>query len=201
MFATENDYTEAVRGSQIHTYENEAQKKTTIINLIILTTLIVVGYFAFNYYTKHDVSVSSSAVIAKKAVLGVSHIATTSSNVEEDAYLIALENMEVDTLESNEPANNQVNNNPIDISEAMSSIVAGSTETNSDYAQNISKEIQKNTDSKKRVIVVQKGDTLASLSAKYYGSEMNYKKIVASNSKISSDSGLIYAGEEIVLPY
>jgi len=202
MFATENDYTEAVRGSQIHTYENEAQKKTTIINLVILTTLIVLGYFGFNYYSKSNVSFSNSAVIAKKAVLGVSHTAPAlaSSKVEDDDYLMALANMEVDTLDSNQVANTQVTNSSLDISEAMSSIVESSMESHSNYAEDISKEITKNTLTQKRVIVVQKGDTLASLSRKYYGSEMNYKEIVASNSKISRDSGLIYVGQKIVLP-
>ena len=202
MFATENDYTEAVRGSQIHTYENEAQKKTTIINLLILTTLIVLGYFGFNYYKKNNVSISNSATIAQKAVLGVSHTASTFSNkVEEDDYLIALENMEVDTLDSNQVASTQATNSSLDISEAMSSIVESSMESHSNYAEDISKEITKDKLTQKRVIVVQKGDTLASLSKKYYGSAMNYKEIVASNSKISRDSGLIYVGQKIVLPY
>jgi len=218
MFATENEYTEAVRGSQIHSYENEAQKRTTIINVMVATTLMVSGYFGFNYYQESHPSLAEATPIAKQAVLGVSHTASLPSTIqpsaepstsntevveEQDDYLAALENMEVDDLSMtpSTPKSTPQVVSQLDIGEAMNSLVEGSGEKSSDYAQDISKELHKDKISQKRTVVVKKGDTLASLSAKYYGSEMNFHKIVSSNSKISGDSGTIYVGQEIVLPY
>jgi len=207
MFATQNEYTEAVRESQIHGYENETQTKTTIIRAVILLVLITLGYFGFNYYVKSDVAFLKRDVIAQKSVLGVTYTApqspSNSVNVEQDDYLAALENMEVDTLDTNKVATDSIAQNPIDVDirEAMSSIIESSKEKSSYYTEDISKEITHDKHSSNRVVVVQKGDTLASLSAKYYGSEMGYKKIIASNSQISSDAGTIYVGQEIVLPY
>ena len=52
-----------------------------------------------------------------------------------------------------------------------------------------------------RVIVVKKGDTLASLSVKYYGNATQYNKIIANNAGLISENSIIYAGQKIKLPY
>ncbi len=47
---------------------------------------------------------------------------------------------------------------------------------------------------------MKKGDTLESISKKFYGNLMRYKEIMASNSNLLNDSSVIYEGQEITLP-
>jgi len=66
------------------------------------------------------------------------------------------------------------------------------------YSQALSRELDKNS---VRTIIVQKGDTLASLSLKYYGDELAYDKIISNNKSLSSKSHTIFPGQELILPY
>ncbi|RUM68191.1 MAG: hypothetical protein DSZ07_07260 [Sulfurovum sp.] len=65
------------------------------------------------------------------------------------------------------------------------------------YTQALSRELDKNSI---RTIIVQKGDTLASLSLKYYGDELAYDKIISNNKSLSSKSHTIFPGQKLILP-
>jgi len=66
------------------------------------------------------------------------------------------------------------------------------------YTQALSRELDTNS---VRTIIVQKGDTLASLSRKYYGDALAYDKIISNNKSLSRKSHTIFVGQELNLPY
>lgn len=134
--------------------------------------------------------------------------------IVKDDYLIALDNMEVDVLEDNQVNENEivspinekaVSLAQVNLSTQINDIVDEAIADNSTYTKELKKEIspkaQKNNTIKSRVVVVKKGDTLASLSKKFYGNPLQYKKIIASNSNLFQKSNIIYEGQKIKLPY
>ena len=134
--------------------------------------------------------------------------------IAQDDYLVALDNMEVDILDDNQAdasnlpstANEKaVSIAQVNLSKQISSIVDEAIADNSTYTTELKKEIspksQKTDSIKSRVVVVKKGDTLASLSKKFYGNPLQYKKIIASNSNLFQHSHTIYEGQKIKLPY
>ena len=136
------------------------------------------------------------------------------SLIVKDDYLIALDDMEIDILEDNRPNENEIVTAPdtkavslaqTNLSTQINSIVDEAIADNSTYTKELKKEIspkaQKNNTIKSRVVVVKKGDTLASLSKKFYGNPLKYKKINASNSNLFQESNIIYEGQKIKLPY
>ena len=198
MFGTEDEYNRAVRGASIHALEEEESSFASIIKSVVVAGVVASSaYFGFNYYT--SITKDKSELLAEissnpTAVMGATHSA-------EDDYILALNNMEVEPLV--EVENSSVTSQE-SLREAISSIVEDSVvEADSEYTQELIKEIEDESavKAKSRVVIVQKGDTLASLSKKYYGDEMKYEKIIASNSDIIDNDGKIYAGEKIYLPY
>lgn len=231
MFANEDDYTKAIKGSRIHAYEKENQSRSMMKGLFSLTALVSIAYGGFFYYENNMINVDTlDKTLANTSVMSATHTVTntttTMKHIVEDDYLVALENMEVDVLEDNsyveKPQKTSSENlnasNQLSLSDAMSSIVDNAMADNSTYTKAISKEIKKeNTlDSfssevlkeintlkslDNRVVVVKKGDTLAGLSEKFYGNSMKYNKIIASNRTLQNSSSKIYIGQEITLPY
>jgi len=217
MFGTEDEYTKAVRGASIHAHEEESRLKSTIGSLLLLSVLATAGYFGFNYYSESKVnSTTTKSLLAQvseqrvfselsetkpTAVMGVSH-----TNVVEDEYLIALNNMEVDILgeASKKTRENSESDTNVQesLSAAMSSIIEDAMSADdSRYTQEITKEIKGDDVAKSRVVVVKKGDTLVSLSNKFYGDGMKYGKIIASNNDVINNESKIYVGQKIRLPY
>jgi len=189
MFATEDDYAQAVKDSSIHMHGEKVENESKVKGLISLSILAIVGYYGFNYYSLSSSTIKNK-ILAQNlltqptAVMGV----TYTNNISDDEYLSTLNNMEIDT---------DVRKNLID---KMSLIINDTSSVdNSTYTAQLNKEIT--NEESTRVIVVKRGDTLASLSEKYYGDAMQYKKIIASNASLSSDSSIIYAGQKIKLPY
>ncbi len=114
--------------------------------------------------------------------------------------------MEVDVLEEAQPTNkNGVTPPQANLSREIGNIVDEAISDNSTYTNELKKEItptaKKTNTIKSRVVVVKKGDTLASLSKKFYGNSLKYKKIIASNSNLFQNSNTIYEGQKIKLPY
>jgi nucleoid-associated protein YgaU len=85
------------------------------------------------------------------------------------------------------------------LSSAIDSVVNdSSSEDTSPYTQALSREINRE---KERLVIVRKGDTLASLSEEYYGNSTAYTKILKANKSLSQTSYTIFVGQELVLPY
>jgi nucleoid-associated protein YgaU len=53
---------------------------------------------------------------------------------------------------------------------------------------------------KPRVVIVQKGDSLASIAKRFYGNPMDFKRIVHANSRIRSHKTSLRLGEKIIIP-
>ena len=130
--------------------------------------------------------------------------------VQKDDYLLALESMEVDVLDNSQqellsPSSmsktiETPNLNQMNLSEAMSNLVDETIADNSNYTNDLKKEVITESKSKGRIIVVKKGDTLESISQEFYGTPMRYKEIMASNSNLLDNSNVIYEGQKITLP-
>jgi nucleoid-associated protein YgaU len=61
-------------------------------------------------------------------------------------------------------------------------------------------QIQTTNTQRQRIHVVQKGDTLSSISAKYYGSSRQWRKIVAANRSNLPDPNHLVPGAKLVIP-
>jgi len=57
-----------------------------------------------------------------------------------------------------------------------------------------------NTEQPQRIHIVQKGDTLSSISAKYYGSARQWRKIVAANRDNLPDPNRLTPGSKLLIP-
>jgi 5'-nucleotidase len=57
-----------------------------------------------------------------------------------------------------------------------------------------------NTEQPPRIHIVQKGDTLSSISVKYYGSARQWRKIVAANRSNLPDPNHLVPGSKLIIP-
>ncbi len=57
-----------------------------------------------------------------------------------------------------------------------------------------------NTELSQKIHIVQKGDTLSSISAKYYGSAKQWRKIVAANRDNLPDPNRLIPGVKLIIP-
>ena len=225
MFTTEDDYTRAIKGASIHAHEKANKKKTFMTKMFSLTTFALLGYVGFNYYNSNELAFSKNLpelALNKPTVVNATYSPielpksvqieeSSKNNVDEslvvkDDYLIALNNMEVDVLDEAQPTNKNATTLPqANLSTQIGNIVDEAIADNSTYTNELKKEItptaKKTNTIKSRVVVVKKGDTLASLSKKFYGNSLKYKKIIASNSNLFQNSNTIYEGQKIKLPY
>jgi LysM repeat protein len=175
MFTKYNndEYEAATEYASINTYDEENKKnyKVGIFNLFLLTTICVMGYVGFDSFT------DKSSFVEKMNIL-----TATEKTVElksDSEYLDMLTSMDVDNLDAVINVNQQVK-----LTDALNDIV------------------NKEMDGVKKVetITVQKGDTLASISEKYYGDASAFDKIILANNTLTSESSMIYVGQTIYLP-
>ena len=62
------------------------------------------------------------------------------------------------------------------------------------------KEVEKNEKDEYKVVTVKKGDSLASISKRFYGNSMLFKKIIRANKDIKSASSHLHIGQKIIVP-
>jgi len=192
----EDEYLKATRDAQVNIHTNKGTFRGVVLiwNIFLLASFVFMGYLLFNYLNHNEPIVLTDNTIdvslpvsAQTAVMGVSD---TKSDTE---YLEMLNSMEMDI----------VNTKELNLGTAMDDVVNTSTiKDDSLYTQAISKEIDSNTYHKNsRVILVEKGDTLGSISEKYYGNSMNFDKIIKANEKLNKDSQVIHIGQKLSIPY
>jgi len=176
MFNSRDEYIEATENASINTYRNSRIKRKYrlgIFNLLLLTTIGVMGYVGFDSLNEKTHSTSSASDNELLELLG---------SIDINSMALASKD------------------EPLSLSLAINSVVEEDTYVESDsiYTQALSREI--NGD-KLRTVVIKEGDTLATLSQKYYGNSMAYDKIIRANKSLTQKSSTIFVGQELVLPY
>jgi len=178
MFSNTDEYTEATENASInqHGKKNRQGYKLGIFNLLLLTTIGVMGYVSFD--SLKDKSKTNNSIEIE--------------NRRSDSELInILSNLDTPSEEEKKILES--------LSLAINDVVSDTKLSDTSlYTQALSRELDK---SSVRTIIVQKGDTLASLSLKYYGDELSYDKIISNNKSLSSKSHTIFPGQELILPY
>jgi len=185
----EDEYLKATQDAQVNIHTNKSTFRGLVLiwNLFLLTSFTFIGYLGFNYL-KNETSILGDTTPTQTAVMGVSD---TKSDSE---YLEMLNSMEDDI----------VNEKDLSVLSAeMDSIINTSTvKDDSLYTQAISREIDSNTyHQNSRVILVEKGDTLGSISEKFYGNPMEFDKIIEANKELNKNSQVIHIGQELKIPY
>jgi len=188
MFTQQDEYAEATAQASINTYDEEktSNYKLGVFNLFLLTTIGVMGYVSLDTLNGTPDFLKKISIIAeKKEVL----ISTSDKDL-----LNILNDLDVDSVEDE-----IIENDNAKMSMAMENLISSSAMTdNSLYTKALSQEINP---LKIRVITVKKGDTLASLSEKYYGNSMAYSRIITANKSLNKKSSTIYVGQTLNLPF
>lgn len=182
MFNYEDEYRKATENAMVNTYNKISRfnRNKLFLNIILLSAFIGIGYFSFIYLKEE------THFFHKTKVMGISY------TISDDEYQQQL----------NQIYDKEAEKSNVNIHDALSTIVNSSTlRDNSHYTQAISKEIDKKYHHNNRLIVVKKGDTLASIAQEYYGNSMAFDKIIKSNSQLSSASHMIYIGQKLNVPY
>jgi|GEM_PF-2379798 len=174
MFETKDPdsyYSEAVKDAIIN---NRTRKNSKTILLVVnLSFIVVASILGFKYFS------SSNSVESK--VLGVTHIAQKGDSSENSSK-------DIDFTSEIEKIDKETSDN----------------EYSSQLEKYISQEMESPQESKQEpqqkrdiVIVVKKGDTLASLAKKYYNDPKAYNLIIENNREIFKNSHTIYPGQEL----
>ena len=184
MFQHDDEYLQATKKAGIYTYEKDKINHTKLIGFNLLLGTLLGGILYIGFSSK----IWNTSLFRENKV---------TQNIDLLSYL---NHVEVDTLVDLEKEESQFK-----LAMAMSKLVSDDTRRDSSYIAELSKElnnvpyrVQKD---KNRIITVRKGDTLATLSKKYYGNSMKFEKILASNPQINRESDTIYIGQTLTLPY
>ena len=183
MFNNKDEYAAATEKASINQYGkgNRRGYKLGIFNLFLLTTIGVMGYVSF------DSLKDESNFLEGITLLNTSKPVEMKST--SDSELIKILST-VDIAEEKEGLES--------LSSAINNVVNDSTLKDTSYAKALSNELDGDN---VRTIIVQKGDTLASISVKYYGSASAYDKIISHNRILTTTSHTIFPGQELNLPY
>ena len=192
----EDEYIKATQDAQVNAYGRKRGMGSIVIwNLFILLSFAVLSYLGYNYL-RGNTTIFKDSLPQKTVVMGVSD---TKSDSE---YLEMLNSVDVDSVERS-------NKEELSLSEAINDVINTSTlRDNSLYTQAIAQEIDGNNyDDKERynesprVIFVEKGDTLTSISERYYGNSMDFNKIIDANDNLSRENYVIHVGQKLNIPY
>jgi LysM repeat protein len=181
LFDYEDEYKKATQSAMVNTYEVQdgLNWRALFVNGVLLSAFAGIGYFGF-IYLKNETTFFNKTT----AVMGATH------TINDAEYLKQLTNSMDEEV------------NRVNVSDALSSIVNTSTlRDNSLYTQAISQEIDGTYHQNSRVILVEKGDTLASISEEYYGNSMEFDKIIEANERLNKDSKIIHIGQKLHVPY
>ena len=85
------------------------------------------------------------------------------------------------------------------LSTNLNNIMNEEINSNSNYTQEITKEVLFR-ENEMRIIIVQKGDTLSRIAKKAYGDHSHYRKILAANPEIIKNPNQIFIGQRLRIP-
>ena len=191
MFNYEDEYEKATQDAMVNKHEiiKTINGKALFLNMILLGAFAGIGYWGVTYLKNETQFLSSTKV------MGVSYTiddVVENESLSDTEYLKQLSNISNEEVEEA---------NRVNISDALSSIVNTSMKDNSLYTQALSSEIESIERENNRVVLVKKGDTLASLAEKYYGNSMKFNRIIESNKHLNKDSKIIQIGQKLNIPY
>ena len=183
MFNDKDEYAAATENASINQYGKGDRQgyKLGIFNLLLLTTIVVMGYVSFDSLKEESNLLEGITILNPSKPVKME----TSSDHELIQILST-----VDIAEEKEGLES--------LSLAINDVVNDSALKSSSYEKALSLELDKKS---LRTVVVQKGDTLASISEKYYGDVSAYNKIIAHNRTLTQASHTIFPGQELILPY
>lgn len=203
MFNTNDAYADAVKGSRLHLQEVEEETEESGIfsKLVLIVLLFAIGYFGFRYYTE-NIAMDDSLIIQSGLLTNEEDTMIVKSNTDSTSdYISALIELESE-LSEDEPKVTLSAAEQLNLSSAIGDIVNDtSAQENSQYTEKLRKELGIESSTNKRTVVIQKGDTLQSISNRFYGNTTSYDRIIASNDALSSKDSKIYEGQVITLPY
>ena len=217
MFDTNDVFNDAVRGSTLYADDKNSVESgigSKVVAMLLLTSVAVVG---LNFYSPIS-PVDNTLVVKNELVAEIQSkselLVVAKVSDSEEAYLSALKEIETELTEERESINLETKEQS-DLSSAMSNLMDDTLLADtSNYTNELRKEIgielsesvdnsivvDISTKEESRTVIVKKGDTLRGLSNKFYGDELNYKRIIASNTSLNSND-IIYEGQTIILPY
>ncbi len=193
---SEEEYLRATRDAQVYTVDRKERRALLLFtNMLLFLALAIVGFL---YFTQSSNYLSENIFGKKTAVLGATH-RSTDTDYSDEELMVLLNNPDSETAPTNSKSNQQA-----ELIDEMNQVIEDITRKSKSnyYESSISKELDdKSKDSKGRVVVVKKGDTLSSLAEKYYGNSMAFHKIIKHNKNITEQSHTLYVGEKINIPY
>ncbi|CAA6814391.1 MAG: Unknown protein [uncultured Sulfurovum sp.] len=183
----EEDYINATKHARIN---NKNQSGSSNLKLVIVNFLLilVLGIITF-FYLKNETSFFSDLFSKKEAVLGVSETISEAEMSDEELIRVL-------KISNEDEINDLVLRNAMKVLVNESSI-----KSQSSYTKEIARELEDKQGFQGRVIIVKQGDTLSSLSEKFYGNSMDYSKIIESNEVLSPGSHLLSVGQTLKIPY
>lgn len=194
---SEDEYLKATRDAQVNVHRNRGAFRgvALIRNFFFLSSFIALGYLGFNYLKSSRVLLSDNrdtlpiSSQIKTAVMGVSDTKSDSEYLE----MLNSIDSDIEDINKKEPS----------VSSEIEDIVNSSlSKDNSIYTQALSQEIEGNRYHKNsRVILVKEGDTLATISEKYYGNSMKFDKIIEANRDLKKDYQVLHIGQKLNVPY
>jgi nucleoid-associated protein YgaU len=168
---TDSYYSEAVKDAVIN---RDKQSNNTIFLISSLLALVGVSFFGYKFFNE-----SNENKIETK-VLGVTHVAQKGENMSDNIDVTSeIEKIDKETSDSEYSTQLQQY-----ISQEMEHPNAPNRTSKDDFT-----------------IIVQKGDTLASLAKKYYNDPRAYEIIIENNKEAFKKSRTIYPGQELIISH
>jgi len=180
MFDTKDPdsyYSEAVKDAVINREKNSNKTILLIVNLSFLT---IASIFGFKYFNNNHTKVETN-------VLGVTYQKEKSQK----------ESSNIDFTSEIEKIDKETSDN--EYSSQLEKYISQEMEQAKDTIESVDDNPKPKSSKKEKeiVIVVKKGDTLASLAKKYYNDPKAYDLIIENNREIFKNSHTIYPGQEL----
>lgn len=198
MFKHDDEYLQATQKAGIYTYDEYKIGNSKLVGFNLLLGALLGGII----YVGFSSNLLNASVLTSDFSKPVFATIDTNSIDKNRNLLEKLSKVEVDSVFE---VDKEKEKEQLKLAMAMSQVVNGDNVDNSSYIAALSKELalleHKTPSQKIRMVTVQKGDTLATLSQRYYGNASKFDKILASNPHINRNSDTIYVGETLALPY
>jgi len=209
-------------------YEEEEKIERSIFPLISIVILGIAGYFGYNYLqsdNKKDtiktniIKEITPTQIEKKDINLNSQeknsISTSNENLsknkskENEKSQIApnlivekekkvKQKEKIDSKETTTPTQETKDNKIENIEKMKANVIKALVQKNN--KKNIEKKEKESKQSQYKIVFVKKGDSLASLSQKFYGNPMKFKRIIRANPDIKNAHTRLHIGQKIIIP-
>lgn len=174
--------------------EKEEKKEGNVVNYILafLSILIISGVLFMGYliFTNGDKKTASSPSS------NIAQSSQSSNDIAESTSTSQAEDTNIDSSTSDSPASDSVAK-PADTSKSETKPADNSKTTNEPSKGNTVVGSNQNESSEYDIHIVQSGDTLSSISLKYYGDLNKYNEIIKYNALKNEN---LFVGQELKIP-